>query len=352
MRFPSELKWACAACAPALGAAFISGREAATFFAVTGPASWAGIAAASVIFGLVMGMLAHFGSSTGMNTLPGVFSACMDERCGEAIGVVYGILMIMMGAVALTTAGELGMLSLDISHPALITAAIAMTISVMLTLHSSSPLTFLGRIFIPVCIAFFTALAADKRPAAAGVYIRNSLSDVSGNAAVALFMGAMFAFLKAAVSGSLALGNSQHLSPGRFGFFCGGIMALTTGSANLALQSAGSSVWPLNLPFVVLAARCGTFGYYTSIYIMFLGSIAVIACALSSVCALLKAHFSRFKAMSLAVLGITAAACTGLKPLVNVGYPMLGWLCAMCLMALSVFYKGEKTAKNTSFPIK
>ena len=73
MKIIPELREACAVNAAMLGAAFISGREAASFFAVAGWASWTGVAASAALFGALMGMLCHFARITGATTLPGIY---------------------------------------------------------------------------------------------------------------------------------------------------------------------------------------------------------------------------------------------------------------------------------------
>ncbi len=350
MKIFSELRVAGAACAAALGASFMSGREAATFFAVTGYASWAGVIAAALIFGAVMGMLCRFAQDTGAATLPAIYAAKMDERCGEAVSVVYILLMLMMGAVALSTSAELGMLSLEMKHPAAAAYVITLLLSLMLTLRGS--ISSAGVFIIPISILFLAILAADDRPALAGVYIQNELMDLNGNFSVSVFMGVMFAFLKAAVCGSLAAGYCRGISPRRFGIICGVIMFMAAALANSALQRAGETVWALNLPFVVLSARFGVFGYYISIYIMWLGCLSVLTCALDSVAAMFPKRFGRTWALCAAATGISVMSAAGLKPLVSTGYPLLGWAFAMCIMALSVFYERKKPASSSSFPIK
>jgi len=351
MKFTHELKTACAVNAATLGAAFISGREAATFFAVTGWASWLGVLSASIVFGIMMGMLCHFGKTTGAKNLPGIYYAKMDERCGDALSVVHCLMMLMMGAVALTTAGELGMLSLNVRHPAIISAAITVVIAVMLSLRGTAPLAALGMICVPACVLFFIAMALDKRPAGAGAFPENPQMDVTGNVPVAVFMGAMFAFLKSAMAGGVAAAGASGLVPRRFGLICGCVMALTAGSANWALQAAGARVWPLNLPFVVLAARWGTLGYYIAIYVMFLGCAALLSSAIGSISSLFSQKLSRPATIITTATAICLMSAAGFRPLVTVAYPMLGWICATCLMALTVFYERKKPLKDASFPI-
>lgn len=346
MRWFTHLREACAVNAAMLGAAFISGREAASFFAGTGWASWIGIGISALIFGTMMGMLCHFARRTGTDSLPGIYYALLDERCGDAVSIVHGLLMLMMGAVAVSTAGELGMLSLNLHNPAPAAALAAMALAMALTLRGMRPLSALAILFIPVCIIFFVALALDNRPSAAGVYIENSLQDMRGSVPAAVFLGAMFAFLKAAMAGSIAVTRSRGLRPAAFALACGGILAVTVSTANWALQKAGSHVWALNLPGVVLAARWGTAGYYISIAVMYAGSVFVLACALGSLMTLFSARISRTSALFMTAAAVTMMSATGLKPLVSLGYPMLGWLCAICLCALAVFYERKPRGKT------
>ena len=43
---------------------------------------------------------------------------------------------------------------------------------------------------------------------------------------------------------------------------------------------------------------------------------------------------------------VALMSTTGLKSLVGVGYPMLGWICAISLGALAVFYERKKAGKG------
>ena len=337
MKLIPELREACAANAAMLGAAFISGREAASFFAVAGWASWAGIAVSSVLFGALMGMLCNFARITGAATLPGIYYSRLDERCGDAISVVHALLMLMMGAVALSTAGELGLLSLNLPNPVPVSALVTLLTALALTCRGMRPLSSIALVTIPACILFFAALALDPRPSGAGVFIEADIYDISGNLPAAVFLGALFAFLKSAMAGGVAAARSRGLAPRKFGVCCGAILALVAGTANWALHCAGPEVWGLSLPSVVLAARWGVAGYYLSIYVMWLGCISLLSCAIGSLTALFSARVSRPAAALFTSAGIALMSVTGLKPLVSVGYPMLGWLCAICLGALAVF---------------
>jgi uncharacterized membrane protein YkvI len=341
-RLPRELAAACAVNAAVAGAAFSSGREVATFFAVAGWASWIAVAVAAGLFGLLMGMLCHFAIDTGAENLPGIYYRKLDARSGDAMAVVHALLMLMMGAVALSTAGELGMLSLDSGHAHYISAGLALAVALLLTYRGMRPLAALGIVVTPAFIIFFLALALDPRPTKAGAYLSEVAFDMRGNVPVAIVLGALFAFLKAAMVGGVAAARARGLRAGRFGFSCGALLAVMAGTLNWALQRGGRALWSLNLPAVVLAARWGVAGYYASIYVMWLGCAAVLGCALGSIIALTSRAVSRPACALLTAAAIALMSATGLKSLVGVGYPMLGWICAISLGALAAFYERRK----------
>lgn len=348
MKLSPELREACAVNASMLGAAFISGREAASFFAVTGPASWAGIVVSALLFGALMGMLCRMAKDTQAVSLPGIYYSMMDERCGDAVSVVHALLMLMTGAVALSTAGELGLLSLNIRQSAFASVAITLIIAIALTLRGMRPLGALALIAVPVCVIFYAALAVDPRPAPAGAYLASgNMHGLYGSVPAAIFLGAMFSFLKAAVAGGVAAARAKELAPLRFGVICALIMLAVTSVANRALQKAGAEVWSLNLPGVVLAARWGTAGYYISIYVMWLGCLCSLTCALGSLNALFSCRTRRASACLLCAAAVAAMSAAGLKELVSVGYPMLGWLCAICLSTLALFFERRKKATRS-----
>jgi uncharacterized membrane protein YkvI len=352
-KLPKELTVACAVNAAVAGAAFSSGREAASFFAVAGWASWIAVAVAAGLFGALMGMLCHFAIETGAQNLPGIYYKKLDARCGDAMAVVHALLMLMMGAVALSTAGELGMLSLDGSYPQLISAGLALAVALLLTYRGMRPLTALGVIVTPAFIIFFLALALDPRPTRAGAYLSESTLDFRGNVPVAIVLGALFAFLKAAMAGGVTAARARGLRASRFGFACGGILLVMAACLNGALQRGGRELWGLSLPAVVLAARWGVAGYYASIYVMWLGCASVLACALGSIMSLFTRAVSRPACALLTAASVALMSTTGLKSLVGVGYPMLGWICAISLGALAVFYERKKAnAKKTEIIVK
>ena len=99
------------------------------------------MAVGSALFGVLMGMLCHFAIETGAQNLPGIYYKKLDARSGDTMGVVHALLMLMMGAVAVSTAGELGMLSLDGNYAYLISAGLALVTALLLTYRGMRPLS-------------------------------------------------------------------------------------------------------------------------------------------------------------------------------------------------------------------
>ena len=280
-KFP-EFREACGVQAVLLGAAFVSGREVAFFFSGAGAYSWLGVGLAAVIFGLLTAMLARLARDTQAASLPGIYYAALGVRCGDALCVLHALTMLMTGAAALSTAGEMGALALDDPCASWLFVGMAMLLALIPALNGMRLIGLLGLIAVPACCLFFLAMALDSRPAAAGAYLTDSLLSSRRFWPLTLTLGILYAFLKAALAGSVAILRGARLRPRRFGLCNGLLLGLTTGLANWALLSRGPETAQLNLPMVVLAARWGVFGFYLAIYLMLLGCAGALACAIGS----------------------------------------------------------------------
>lgn len=343
-KFP-EFREACGVQGVLLGSAFVSGREVAFFFSGAGSSSWLGIGLSAVIFGLLMGMLARFARDTRATSLPGIYYAALGVRCGDALCVLHALTMLMTGATALSTAGELGRMALDDPCASWLFAGMALLMALIPALNGMRRMSLLGRIVVPACCCFFLAMALDSRPAAAGAYLTGPLLSSRKFLPLTLTLGALFAFLKAALGGSVAVLRGVHLRPGRFGLCCSLLFGLTTGLVNWALLSQGPETAALNLPMVVLAARWGTLGFYLTLYLMLLGCAGVLSCAIGSLLSLISRRISRIRRLLLALSGIALMSATGLRSLVEVGYPLLGWLSALALTSLALFRERRRDAR-------
>ena len=185
-------------------------------------------------------MLARLARDTQAASLPGVYYAALGVRCGDALCVLH----------ALTTADDrrggpfhgggngcscpgrplrlLAVCGAWRLRPALIPA-----------LNDMPPMGLLGLIAVPACCLFFLAMALDSRPAAAGAYLTDS--PPSGWFwPLSLTLGILYAFLKPALAGSVAILRGARLRPGRFGLCNGLLLGLTTGLANWALLDPGA----------------------------------------------------------------------------------------------------------------
>ena len=87
---------------------------------------------------------------------------------------------------------------------------------------------------------------------------------------------------------------------------------------------------------VVLAARWGVFGFYLAIYLMLLGCAGALACAIGSLSSLISGRVGRLNRLMLVLSAIALMSAAGLRSLVEVGYPLLGWLSALALTSLAL----------------
>lgn len=342
-RFP-EFREACGVQAVLLGAAFVSGRETAFFFSGAGPYSWLGIGLAAVIFGLLTALLARLARDTQAASLPGIYYAALGVRCGDALCVLHALTMLMTGAAALSTAGEMGALALDDPCASWLFAGMAMLLALIPALNGMRLIGLLGLIAVPACCLFFLAMAMDPRPAAAGAYLTDSLLSSRRFWPLTLTLGILYAFLKSALAGSVAILRGARLRPGRFGLCNSLLLGLTTGLANWAIQSQGPETAELNLPMVVMAARWGVFGFYLAIYLMLLGCAGSLACAIGSLSSLISGRVGRLNRLMLVLSAIALMSAAGLRSLVEVGYPLLGWLSALALTSLALLREKRRRA--------
>ena len=157
-KFP-EFREACGVQAVLLGAAFVSGREVAFFFSGAGAYSWLGVGLAAVIFGLLTAMLARLARDTQAASLPGIYYAALGVRCGDALCVLHALTMLMTGAAALSTAGEMGALALDDPCASWLFVGMAMLLALIPALNGMRLIGLLGLIAVPACCLFFLAMA-------------------------------------------------------------------------------------------------------------------------------------------------------------------------------------------------
>lgn len=337
LKINASLRVSLAAVAAIVGAGFATGREIMVFFTGQGAYSWIGIVIASAGIGFLCGMIAHFALKTGAKSFPAIYGAEMGGACEGALQGLYGLLMLVTASVMLAAGAELGALALPFHHAELIGIALTLLAALLATRRNSRAMSVLGALLVPFVIVFYVAMAMDSRPAPVSFPERTAY--VYGSIPLAAVLGLLYAALNAAMAGGIiCLTSKQHVEPRRVGLYTGLMLMGMLSAANAALYRAGPDMRNMALPAVILSARFGVAGFYLSILLLWSAVITTLCAALGSFSE--QAASMNMKARPVMVIFIALAlmlAFTGFMPLVEVGYPILGWSCAIALLALIAF---------------
>lgn len=342
-RLFGDVRAALAMAAAIVGAGFASGREIVVFFSDMGAFSWLGILAGSAACGFLTGMLVHFAMRTKSESLPRVYERVMDERCGDAAQMMHGGLMLLTGAVMVSGAGELGALTINLHGARFIGTAAALLAALAGCKWGVGALSGMGALLVPAIFLYYAAMI-DGGP-------RGEAMAVSwGSLPASALMGGLYAALNVAMAGGVAcMVGKGGVNPWRVGALTGGLMLILLSGANAALLSAGEAVRSQPMPGVLMASKWGLKGFYISAGLMFLAMVSTLCAALSS----LKAQILSLRPIwRRRALLFPAAVCTlisavGFRPLVDLGYPLMGWGCALMLLALTVFLKESDSSSKS-----
>ena len=340
MRIPAALRSALAIVAAIVGAGFASGREVMTFFSEMGAASWLGVGVACALVGGITAMLAQLGARTEAKSFPGLFGALMGQACEDAMHMSHGLLMAILASVMLAAGGELGALTLPVGGARYI--GMGFTLACGLWAARGGMLARLGGAVFPLILAFFAALAADGRPVDASVYAQRAY-EIQASAPLALLLGAVYAALNLSLAGGVVLLNRAE--PKKVGLYTALLLAALLIPANAALLRHREELQFVAMPSVILAARWGTAGFYLCALCMELAVVSTMAASIAS----LRAQLAGIRSGGWALAGILTLsalfALSGFDFLVRSLYPLLGWLCAMALLALTAFVDWPKRVK-------
>ncbi|NLG24365.1 MAG: hypothetical protein GX558_03350 [Clostridiales bacterium] len=332
----SDFKAAMAIVVAIVGAGFASGREVVAFFTDMGAASWLGVAAACAGAGYLCYAIMALAQSTGADSLPALYGRLMGAHCERAMHLVYGLLALLTGAAMLAAGGELGALALPTLRAREIGLALTLLAS-MLAAHSGvGMLAALGVALAPCMAAYYGAMLVTGPP---GVAIADA-----GRLALAVPMGMVYAAFNAAVAGGTAcLAGGLARSPARAATWVALSLLMLLVPANAALLAADADVRRMVLPSVVLAARWGVAGYYASIAVMWMAVMTTLCAMLCSLAAQLgPLGLKPLPRLLVAGALVTLCSLAGFESLVGVGYPLMGLVCAMALMALPPFLPGRR----------
>lgn len=329
---PSTADWqsAFSICAALIGAGFASGREIVSFFSGFGAASWLGVAAASAGFSLLVYVVMLLAARTHASTLPGLYGTLMGRPCQDALHMLHGLMCLMTASAMLAAGAELGALTFPIHFSRATGYLLTLAAGVGVVCSGFRSLALLGALLIPLAAVYFGCMALDASPHAA-FSAEGLLASVP--------MGLIYASFNAALCGStVCLCGQRSASPRKTAVLTGTLLFLLLSLANAAMLSAGETVRSSALPSVLLAARWGVAGYYMSIAILWLSILTTLCAMLYSLTAQLKeAHIGGAPALLISAFSAVLMSSVGFHMIVDLIYPLLGWLCSFVLVALLLF---------------
>ncbi len=325
MRKAVNLSAALSAVAAMVGAGFASGRELVVFFAGQGAASWLGVGIACVGAGFLTGAITSLARRTGKRDLPGIFARTMGRGSGIAMRAVYSALLVLCAAAMLSTGATLGALTFPVHGAFLMGTAITFFCALALTRRGA--LSVAGLVLVAGMAAWYLALGAGQ----GGGGVR-----VGGSAVISAASGMIYAAFNATVAaGVICLNATEETRPVRVGLYAGLLLAVMLVPANWALLRTGVDIRQMALPSVVMAQTWGVSGYYLSIAALFLAVVTTLSAALSSLRAVLEEIGLRpGQAIFFASVAALMLSLAGLTALVGVGYPAVGFACALMLLML------------------
>lgn len=328
----AEMRIALAAIAAIVGAGFASGREIASFFTAHGRWWGLGVVLCCAATGLIVAMLVRLARRTGSTSLGQLYSRVMDERCGESVQVVCAMLLLTVCAAMCSAAAEMGALALSgwFARPAGTACAVA---AALLGAKDGKKLAASGAAAAAIIFAFYLVICMR----AEGQWARSPQDGLM----VSGCLGVLYACLNTALAAGVICAQGQRAaSPARAGLFTGILLFCLLMPACMAVGRLGKT--DMALPSVMLAGEMGAFGFWMSLAALFAAAISTLATCFFSLKEIFgQAGLPEKFCMPAAVIAPLMLSAVGFSPIVDVGYPLLGFLCAMLLPALALFLNDD-----------
>ena len=267
MRERAEWRTALSVMAAVAGVGLSSGRGLVLFFAQMKDAAWAGVLTACALFGAMVAFAAARSGTCRART--GL------ERAAEALRLLFAALV---SAFMLTKLGEVGALTLPVRHGSLFGAGFGLLSALIIGWTGAGwPLGIMVTLGLS---AFYIASALDGRPARIRVSGETDFA-LAGSMAAALSLSAAYAAMNAAA----ALWGLRGVRPGTvrppmLGVKAAALMAAVLIPGCAALLRAGDAVLIQRLPWVVLSARLGIFGFWLCAGLTGLCAVSTLSAAL------------------------------------------------------------------------
>lgn len=329
-----------AICAAIIGAGFASGREIVSFFSCFGAASWLGVAAASAGIGALVYAVMLLSRRTQAETFPDLYGKLMGEPCKDAMHILHGLLCLITTSAMLAAGAELGALTFPIRHSYALGFALTLCAGLAAVCTGFQALSTMGVLLVPFIACYFAAMALN------GQYAPSFLLD---GLLPAIPMGLIYASFNGALAGgAICLAGQKEADPARTALLTGTLMLFLLSCANWAMLRAGEAIRQMALPSIVLTAEWGVFGYYASIFILWLAILTTLCAMLHSMQAQLKSiHIKKLPSLCLSAGIASLLAVAGFQSLVNTMYPLLGWICGFALVALMLFLPDKEGSSSS-----
>ena len=310
----------------AVGAGFASGREILRFFAAHGAASGAAVVSALLALAFCFLRLPACLAAFGCASLGELCRARLGRPMGRLCSVLFFLLFAVTGGAMLAACAELAALILPVRHAYAAGMIISLLIAVPLARRGLSGLAPLGAllcVFLPVLMLRLLAL-----PAGEARFLPAMAPDLPVRA---VLDGAAYGALNAAMlAGALPL--LLGLSPaGRrraviaFSLLFGALLCL---GVAVCLRHM-PAILHQPLPFVYISRPLGKSGYYLVACCLYTASLSTLLTMLAGLRRMLGSRLSLAPALPCLFF-----ALFGFGPIVQIGYPVLGALCAGLLLVL------------------
>ncbi len=314
-----------------IGAGFASGREVMTFFTRFGAWSWAGIAVAAVVMGVVVLRLLSLARRLGAVSFAVVCERALGTRGGRIGATLYALMLWGTGAAMLSGAGELCAIALPVHGAYAIGFAGMLLLGAVVARRGIGALAWVSAGMAPLCcLLYFLLMIRPPLPA------QVSLAPAPvGWGTVPL--GIAYAALNIALAAGLLCEQAAQrtarecVSAAIGAAACLGALLTLSNAAMLPSVSALSGA---ALPIVRLASGLGITGFWLCVATLGLAMLTTLAATLRAGVQVLPARLAEWQRWALAAGLIALGGALGFERLVGVAYPALGWAAAALVLWL------------------
>ncbi|MBE5804706.1 MAG: hypothetical protein E7316_09365 [Clostridiales bacterium] len=302
-------------CGAVIGAGFASGREIAAFFAEYGRWGWLGVIVAGAVIGAMCLSLMRSRGEAGM---PGAWKGRWQEWLWRGM---FTSLMAATGGAMLAGGGEIAALLLPVRFARAM--GMGMTLAAAWVMSEGE-----GRLLPVVSRGLLLCLVG---VALAGLFMPARTAACMGQSGgpEGILMGLCYGGFNVALAAPVMAHWGGRLTEGERRRCAVGVVAVLTAllACGHAVLLRHTALMDEQLPFVMLLAPCGRWGYALAGTALYLAALTTLTACLRGLRTMVNRGFP------LAVVAVAALSLSGLDELVDVVYPVLGGGCFLLLMA-------------------